>query len=361
MGSIDDLSNKLEFLGQPFKTGLYARNVWDMQLFDNKIYLGHGNSSNSGPTPNAGPIPVIYYDIANSNFVTQYTVDEEQINIYKVINGLLTIPGHDSRGQWNYGNYYFLENNTWRKISTLPKAVHVYDMINYNSKLYAAVGTDGFSEVLVSIDNGTTWNSAIPSSGPKFVTCAGRAYCLFQQNGLLFASSCLSGNASSSLNNLLKIDQSTSNVIKFSSSKFIPEAYNTTYKMIRTQNVNGKLLFINAFINNDHQYIPDLMYCSSEIGISKEITLPDPYSVPIDILIRDTISYVLAYKKISSNNYINYVFSSNDQIKWTEVLRFTQPTFSRSFEEVNGDFYFGLGCDYMSVSDSTGKILRIRK
>ena len=34
-----------------------------MQLWDGKIYLGHGNSSNVGPAQNAGPIRVIAYDL----------------------------------------------------------------------------------------------------------------------------------------------------------------------------------------------------------------------------------------------------------------------------------------------------------
>jgi hypothetical protein len=42
------------------------------------------------------------------------------------------------------------------------------------------------------------------------------------------------------------------------------------------------------------------------------------------------------------------------------VLRFQEPTFARSFEILNGDFYFGLGCDISPLPAETGSILRIR-
>lgn len=54
-----DVSSSITVLGSPFKKAAYARNVWDMQLFGGKIYLGHGNSSNNAPSPNAGPVQSI--------------------------------------------------------------------------------------------------------------------------------------------------------------------------------------------------------------------------------------------------------------------------------------------------------------
>ena len=87
--SANDVTSRVERLGNPFSKGTYARNVWDMQLFAGRIYLGHGNSSNIGPDPNAGPIPVWYYDLTTQTFVKQYTVDEEQIDVYRVFNNTL--------------------------------------------------------------------------------------------------------------------------------------------------------------------------------------------------------------------------------------------------------------------------------
>jgi hypothetical protein len=54
-------------LGNPFSKDAYARNVWDMQVYEESIYLGHGNSSNYGPSANAGPVDVIKYNLPPAN------------------------------------------------------------------------------------------------------------------------------------------------------------------------------------------------------------------------------------------------------------------------------------------------------
>lgn len=51
-----DVTPSVEYLGNSFSKDNYANNVWDMQVFDGRIYLGHGNSSNKGPNQNAGPM-----------------------------------------------------------------------------------------------------------------------------------------------------------------------------------------------------------------------------------------------------------------------------------------------------------------
>lgn len=131
-----DVSSSITVLGSPFKKAAYARNVWDMQLFGGKIYLGHGNSSNNAPVPNAGPVPIYYWDLAQNKFSVQdvtYTnpatgkvttnvyVMDEQIDTFKVLNGELYIPGHDSRVPgWAYGNFYRLNGDHWDQYMNIP-------------------------------------------------------------------------------------------------------------------------------------------------------------------------------------------------------------------------------------------------
>jgi hypothetical protein len=57
--STNDVTAYVENLGNPFTAKpTYARNVWDMQVFNGRLYFGHGNASNLNPSPNAGPINV---------------------------------------------------------------------------------------------------------------------------------------------------------------------------------------------------------------------------------------------------------------------------------------------------------------
>ena len=60
--------------------------------------------------------------------------------------------------------------------------------------------------------------------------------------------------------------------------------------------------------------------------------------------------------------------ATNDLQNWQTILEFSSPTFARSFEILNGDFYFGLGGEILDsfdlqeeeVSSKTGELLRVK-
>lgn len=60
-----DVTMHVESLDIPFAVrypagaDIYARNVWDLQAFKGRIYVGGGNWDNKGPAPNAGPVPIL--------------------------------------------------------------------------------------------------------------------------------------------------------------------------------------------------------------------------------------------------------------------------------------------------------------
>ncbi|UJF34300.1 hypothetical protein [Paenibacillus hexagrammi] len=381
---VNDVTSDVKLVGQPFiDKAAYARNVWDMQVFNGKIYLGHGNSSNEEPAPNAGPIPVYYLDPANNKFFTQQvvgskngkSVDEEQIDIFKVLNGDLYIPGHDARGEgWDFGNYYKLDNDKWIKFRNLPKAVHVYDMAAYNGELFAATASNNSADVLMSKDEGNSWEKvdSIEGYGPK------RAYALFEFHNKLYASSGMlpKNNKWSDENHLLTIKGSykgSSHLLKTEQTdiyggKMLPgiamDEQNPTapyIKMVRTTPINDKLLYIAGEIYNDHQWIPRGLVVANDLESADTVIFPDLNTLPTDILVRKDAVYVLAYTKIGKDQYINRVYISNedDLLKWTELFEFKQETFARSFEEIEGNFYFGLGSNTDVVPKSTGNILEV--
>ncbi|MDO4424479.1 MAG: hypothetical protein Q4D17_01755, partial [Planctomycetia bacterium] len=65
---VPDVTARLEKLGIPHQKHYpdgemaYARNIWDMIKYQNRIYLGCGAYDNSPPAANAGPVPVIAFD-----------------------------------------------------------------------------------------------------------------------------------------------------------------------------------------------------------------------------------------------------------------------------------------------------------
>ncbi|XEC96005.1 hypothetical protein AB6A23_05405 [Paenibacillus tarimensis] len=383
-----DVTSTLEVLGRPFSKPAYARNVWDMQVFEGKIYMGHGNSSNLGPSPNAGPVPVYYYDPVTDKFIVQDVVspisstktteikkyvDEEQIDIFKVFNGTLYIPGHDPRREsWEYGNYYKLSGDNWVKYRNVPKGIHVYDMAYYNGKLFAALGGRS-SEVLMSEDDGVTWEKigVVSESGPP------RAYTLFEFKNKLYAVSAIipQNNIWPDAAEILTISESKKKenleAVRTTvyGSKMFPDIIKDGaipyMRMVRTSTVKDKLLYIAGEIHNDHQWIPQGLFVATDLGSARGVIFPNADALPMDILVRGDQIYVLAYVKNSSRLYTNMVYKIkakdlDKDANWIELFRFSQDTFARSFEELNGDFYFGLGSDVEPLSESSGTILRVR-
>jgi hypothetical protein len=157
----------LESLGNPFLRRYpgdaelaYPRTVWDMQAWNGRIYLGHGDSGS-----NAGPIDVWYYAPGQTRFVNEFSVDDEQISRYCRIGDSLFIPGHDAMESWDFGNIYVNESAGWQKLRTIPNAIHVYDLAMYEGRLYAVGSGElpGGSTTLdggfigVSDDGGWSW------------------------------------------------------------------------------------------------------------------------------------------------------------------------------------------------------------
>ena len=146
--------------------GPFARNPWDMTYFGGRVYVGQGNSDNDGsPDGNAGPMKIVSFvpgitGFRYEGYGTSSTLPEEQIDVIKVIDGSLYIPGHDPRLDWTIRTVYKLTDagSTWQQFqSTNATAgdswgMHCYDILGFNGKLFSCGTNYGVSE-----DGGKTW------------------------------------------------------------------------------------------------------------------------------------------------------------------------------------------------------------
>lgn len=357
-----DITAQIVLLGNPFKKGAYANNIWDMQVYNDRIYLGHGDFNK-----NAGPIPVIYYDPSNNKFVTQYTVDEEQIDVYKVINDKLYIPGTDAKESWSLGNFYVMENDQWMKYRTIPKAIHVNDLACFNGRLYVAVTTSktGWGEVLASDDMGLTWSSQIPQNKNfMLVNDWASSFLEFDDKlcttgALIFPSLPGAGSWYAKFQNLLVIDSTGSKIHSYDQS-FLPMARkNCHYTIKRQTKIANNLLYLIGFFSPYDIWSPEALYAAKDMNDIHRIILPNANAVPSDILSRNNTAYVLSFMENSSHGFTNIVYKSDDLENWTELFRLDTDTFARSFEELNGDFYLGLGCTKKTLATSSGNIIKV--
>jgi hypothetical protein len=347
-GRAKDVSSYIETLGNPgrqkYPAGdmVYARNIWDMQVFDGRLYFGMGNSNNDGPAPNAKGGQIWSYDPKGNQFKVEFEADEEQVHHFRILHGKLVVPGHDPTDSWEYGNWYRLEPAGWKKHRNIPGGIHCYDMIGFDGKMFAALGTKPHSEfVVMSEDGGKTWKGC----GIQGM----RAYTLFTLGGNLYVS-LYRGVATWDGN---RFHEETD--VEW----FPGDTKNQPIRLVvRDVLFKGATLYVGAHLATDHQWTPFGLYMAKDPAHIKRIDLPGK---PWDLLVKDSVLYVLSALKseIDPTEWIIRVTATGDLTEWQPLFEFKSPTFARSFEYLNGVFYFGLGCEADDLRPETGRILRV--
>ncbi|UCD49177.1 MAG: hypothetical protein JSW27_16790 [Phycisphaerales bacterium] len=343
-----------------------------MHVFGGRLYLGARNSNNSAPATNAGRVPIVCYDPVKDEFLREGTVDDEQIDRYYTHDGQLYIPGHDPIESWRLGNFYRRrDNGRWQKHRTIPGAIHLYAMAWHEGRLFGGLGIRNSAAVSVSLDQGRTWN--VLQTGGR------RVYEFLVMTGCLYAAEMIpTPKKVESWPDRLRIEFFC--VSEFQTpDQFVPRRditaetlfpgthfeSNRWMKAIHAQAPGSKTLYIGAYCHTDHQSLPFGLFLASSLGKGnpsvRPITLPDRCR-PWGWLVRDNRLYVLLEAEQPDGAQVRVVrFHDKWLSSYEEVLYFEVPTFARSFEILDGDFYFGLGCSSRGeLPPATGDILRVR-
>jgi hypothetical protein len=372
---------------------VYARNVWDLQAFEGRLYIGAGNSSNIGPAVNAGPVPVIRFDPATGLFEKEFTVDDEQIDIYRVLNGRLYIPGHDPRESWEFGNFYRLEDDGWAKHRTIRRTVHTYDMLAQDGLLFAGGSGEHIageaagkgwvgSMVSISEDGGETWSNAELGGD--------RVYSLLVVDRVVYAAGLIAGHQWQELWNKHVAAEGVpgklhANIHEFDGrSGFVPRHDleltdifpgsslddDQLAKIVKPTAFGTSSVYIGATCHNDHQFLPFGLFVATSLAEGsvdvRRAELPQG-SRPWDLLVREDTVYVLLDLPHADYHTVT-VLASSDLSDWREIASFRSPTFARSLEMMGVYAYFGLGCEtedpqqwrQEELHPATGRILRLR-
>lgn len=365
---------QLAFLGNPYRAGypegeaVYARNIWDMQLHNGTIYLGAGNSSNTGPAPNSGRVAVYSLLPGENRFRKEFIAAEEQVDSFRVLDGVLHIPGHDATQTWEYGNIYYLDQagDRWIKLRTLPQALHVYDALMHDGLLYAAGSVPEHGAVFRSEDGGQSWS--------VWELGAGRVYTLFSLGQTVYAAKDFRTGAKAA-DALYSVDPEHGilPVADSGASAVFPDTDfdGGRAKLIRSVQAGDALYYIGAYVHNDHQNRPFGVYRAThrESAFHYERLNLEPDFVPRDILVRKGSILVLA-DRATSSGFVIKVFSLDASARsgFSAILEFSHAGFARSFEESGGSFYFGMGSEIADpenwsqteLAEHTGDILRYK-
>lgn len=378
-----NLTDQIEYIGNPYldrypaESQRYARNIWDMIFFNGKLYLGAGNSSNAGPAPNAGPVPIISYDPESNLFSSDFIVDEEQIDVFHALDGMLYIPGHDPKENWSLGNFYSLPpGGLWQKHRTIPHAIHTYSMTSFDNKLFAALGTQEEMSVVVSGDGGLTWEGHNIGSGRiyDFLRVKDRLYAI----GVFFSEAILAAKANSNLAAPVSCHEYTPGkgfkprLDLSDSGLFFPNVLpksNKTFKISKRLFTQHETVFIGAEIHNDHQSLPFGVFVASasDTGNVRVENIPIPsFSRPWDILRERGHVYILLEHLDKNPKEISVIWSSDLRV-WEELFYLQLTTFARSFAILNNSLYFSAGGEISNpwkwrqteISEDTGKIYKV--
>lgn len=382
----NDVAQHTDFLGNPFYARFWAdhlaydRNVWDMEVYDGRLYFGHGNSNNMGPGGDPGPIELWYYDDKTQAFNYDHILDDEQIDQFVLIGDSMFIPGHDSTT--NQPNIYQLKGSQWLEWGNLPRALHVYDIYDYLGTYYVALGVGGSkNQVIASTnDDGATWQTyrlAIPpvqGVGSLFIY---RAWQFFQVGADLLVSiqppnwflpihnengtvGNLYQTAASPIYRLVNGTQPHFEqvYVDFFAGLAHPEVDWIEGRVARPVRFDGKTVYLGVKTVTDHNWTPFGLFSVDDSYNVSVLSVGDNL-VARDLLVDQGALYVLASQALDDGTYTVSVQETCNLEDWREVLQFRALTFSRSFALYDGDFYFGQGTEIDPMSNAAGNVARV--
>lgn len=340
-------------LQEHYPTGIVARTAWDVEIFDNKLYIACGDYD-----ANSGPIPIYCYDLDNKVWDISGTVPDEQIEHFKIINDTLMTPGCDPRGDWSYGNIYMLQENKWITNRTIPGGIHQFDLIEFDNKLFVALGVvPGQYPIAVSNDDGKTFQQVImykdgnpiDTTVPSGTTSAQiRVYDFFTLNGNLYAYYCLYIDGAFSL----EIYHYQNNGFYYHSNMpTLIKSRRTTYRTFDEKlEYNGKVYFTTGNL-----YVTADMKTVQKIDIAGKTAVTDIRVIENDL-------YILCATKNTDGSYRTSLWRKipGEIERFHEIFFFNFPCPAQCFTYHNGTIYFGMGDGILSESDPyNGTILSI--
>ncbi len=342
--SADDVAVKV---GNPllakFPVGGDARprSIWDLQVFNDRLYLAHGDHWN-----NRGPIDVWTYCGAGTNFVKEFTTHEEIIWDFFVEDSLLFIPGMDSvevspiRANLYVQDPQQAGNNGWTRKATLTNGVHSHDVALFQGRLFSSITMENQqARTLVSTNMGTSWSVLLaqysaPIAFDDFVFLQGPTNYVY--------------------------DGATLQVVT-------PQLHLDQLSMSRRARVGAGLLYAYPV---RYMLTPTPLYhitaAQIQAGGAASPVAAFAGTCVRDVMTREGLCYVMTAESVKPNStWRGQIYASADLAQWWLASEFVVPGVPLSFELYRNRFYVGLGSLYTGdwerlVGAEAGSIWRIQ-
>lgn len=357
-------------------------NVWDLQVFDGKVYIAGGST-----VDNSGPINVWAYYPAGHRFEKEYTVREEAIEHFRVFDDRLYIPASDPVEGDAYKFYRRASNEPWQLFQDPSiELAHVRDLIRLDTGEVLVIGNNRYTKQLskpataITHDGGQTFQETGIENPPD--SEYNWFFSVFSYQGQIYAPTSLLKDSLDEAGAIATFDRNTG---KFEldpdlrNSEFIPQANfenprgkwgrHVIYRLWHPVEFKEALVYpVRSYSYYDRNYKQAYMnsigfYVKPAPGVSPTaVSFPDGKSVGEDILTIDDELYVLANAKLGRNKFVIYVYKTDEPTapnSWEEVLHVRSCNRARSFEYLDNTFYFGLGQNYGESIGRAGEILSL--
>lgn len=354
VGTRSVAAREVSLVGSPLKKRypddgkqVFSRNVWDMVVYQGRIYIGSGDF-----WANTGPVAIYSFKHGEKDFTLEYTAPDEMVSKFYVFDDKLVVPGNDPRESWDLGNLYVKDQGKWRKLRTIPRGVHCFEMTAINGTLIARIGTDHTPMLLMSGDWGKRWAPIIFDSPPE---------CLFSLGGRARGI-----NWDTALGTIENGVYYSEEIIprrnKLSDQVPMYAYFGRLYHLAHPQVFHGYVVGASMMGSsmNDAPY-PLCIVPPGESRVAIVEAFKD--ETVLDVCVQGDALYVLCTRP-KNGKYENSIYSTADVQSFKCEVTFTADTFARSFVRVDDVFYVGLGCerpdeDGPQPSTSTGDILRV--
>jgi hypothetical protein len=327
-----EILTRLRYLGNPGKAQFpgdgekdtHGRSVWDLQLHDQNIYVGYGNGF-----WDLGPVHVYAFnaDADSVSFNKEFRIDEGSVTTLVNDGERLIIPGNDATESWDFGNLYIKEKNAWRKLRTVPNAIHVSGAVTHGPGLVLTTGTRWGPTLYESEDAGISWtrhNAPAETDGRWDRRFSGIGKL---EDGLLLA-----------------VEQEyfyfyKEGMFTRAITPVLPGVVSDRTRPTRITAFDGGLLY--AADEWLERASPEPLYFIRSLNEGVSVVSVFEHRSVRDIVVRDDECYVLVSNRVE-NGYASEILTTSDLGLWKRVARFESKAMAYSLETVNGRYFVGM-------------------
>lgn len=379
-----------------------ARNIWDLQLYKDKIYLGYGST-----TQNTGPTTLWAFNPNTNSFENCCSIGTEAIERLRIWNDTLFVPNADPTSG-DLSKFTYLVDANCHHVDINHNMAHVRDLYFYNgryylvgntrcprSKEYNCVGLIALDNFLGNFDNtllqaellravelnNSRWNwffglmevdgeLIIPNAmftkayNPDLSVTHNLFYQLHQQDTVSW-SAFQPTHRQLNHAHFYTVDTAQTEIVD-------TPGLSISLRIFAHQSFQSKTIYTLRTYSMFTEYYQEaynnsagIMLKDSLRGPAKKVDFSAANAIGEDLKIIGNKIYVLANEKLGSNQFKIYVYAANDPTdqasSWTEILQFDANNMARSFEYHKGYFYFGLGYNQEEEIGDAGQLIRIKK